>query len=145
MRSRGIKAKPNNTAYAIALTLGLLLAYVGARALSGFYAPPPAFQSDHQQLMFNAVDVVLSAALLASGANGIHSVVSSITMFFDSNAQKEEELRQGCMMGVAGEVMLQCARTPASVAPMCPGPNTSALLTCHPAGDLETASSRNQP
>jgi hypothetical protein len=59
--------------------------------------------------MFNVVDVVLSAALLAGGANGIHSVVSSITTFFDSNAQKEEELWQGCITGVAGEVMMQCA------------------------------------
>jgi hypothetical protein len=64
-------------------TLGLLLAYVGVRALSSFYASPPALQSDHQQLMLNVVDVVLSAALLAGGANGIHSVVSSITTFFD--------------------------------------------------------------
>jgi hypothetical protein len=96
------KANPNNTAFAISLTLGLLLANVGGRVLSSF-CPQLGFQSDHQQLMFNVVDLVLSAALLAGGANGIHSVVSSITTFFDSNAQKEEELWRGCITGVAGK------------------------------------------
>jgi len=85
------KGKTKQYAYSIALTMGLLLAYVGVRALSNLYNPPPAaspFQSDNQRLMFNAVDVVLSAALLAGGAGGIHSIVNSVTTFFDSNAQK---------------------------------------------------------
>lgn len=85
------KGKTKQYAYAIALILGLLLAYVGVRALSNFYDPPPAaspFESDHQRLMFNLIDLVLSAALLAGGANGIHSAVNMFTAFFDANAQK---------------------------------------------------------
>jgi hypothetical protein len=38
--------------------------------------------------MFNIVGVTLSAALLAGGANGIHSIVSSFATFFDTSAQK---------------------------------------------------------
>ena len=101
------KGKTKQYAYAVALAFGLLIAYVGVRALSSFYDLPPAqpqssqpaqaqaaqpqpspFQNDGQRLMFNVVDVILSAALLAGGANGIHSIVNSFTTFFDTNAQK---------------------------------------------------------
>lgn len=85
------KGRTKQYAYAVALTLALLVAYVGVRALSSFCDQtqrPSPFQSVNQQLMFNVVDVVLSAALLAGGANGIHSIVTSITTFFDTNTQK---------------------------------------------------------
>jgi hypothetical protein len=35
------------------------------------------------------VDVALSAALLAGGADGIHSVMNAITSFFDNTAEKK--------------------------------------------------------
>jgi hypothetical protein len=34
------------------------------------------------------LDILLSAALMAGGANGIHSVISAFTSFFDASAQK---------------------------------------------------------
>jgi hypothetical protein len=44
--------------------------------------------SHPQQVFFLCVDVALSAALLAAGADGIHSVVNAITSFFDASADR---------------------------------------------------------
>jgi hypothetical protein len=79
-------------AFATALLLGLAAAMVGVRALWPFLDAPAMVlfnaASKSQQGSFIVVDVVLSAALLAGGANGIHSVVNAFTTFFDTNAQK---------------------------------------------------------
>ena len=40
--------------------------------------------------VFLCVDVALSAALLAGGADGVHSVVNAVTSFFDDTADKRK-------------------------------------------------------
>ena len=84
----------DTTRYALALAamLGLVAAMVGVRALWPFLdsqsmAVFKAATVAHRNT-FILYDVVLSAALMAGGANGIHSVVTTFTTFFDSNTQK---------------------------------------------------------
>lgn len=43
-----------------------------------------------QKNTFIVFDVVLSAALMAGGADGIYSVVSAFTTFFDATAKKAQ-------------------------------------------------------
>lgn len=74
------------------MTLSLFAAYVRVRALWPFVS-----QADFntlaasRQWMFLVVDVVLSGALLAGGADGIHQVVNAVTTFFSTTAQKTQQ------------------------------------------------------
>lgn len=110
------KGKTRRYAFAFALLLGTAAALVGIRALWPFVDDPngkfvPATvstvngvttvtkalgnpfnapQNHHARAAFIVVDVVLSALLLAGGANGIHSVMTAFTSFFDKNSQKNQ-------------------------------------------------------
>jgi hypothetical protein len=89
------KGTTQQYAFMASLTLSLAAASIGVRALwplldmkakSGFE------QAGHaQQGTFLVVDVILSAALLAGGADGIHAVVNSFTTFFNTTAQKAQQ------------------------------------------------------
>ena len=88
------KGKTQQYAFMASLTLSLAAASVGVRALwplldmnakSGFE------QAGHtQQGTFLVVDVILSSALLAGGADAIHAVINSFTTFFNTTAQKAQ-------------------------------------------------------
>ena len=84
----------DTTRYALALAamFGLVAAMIGVRALWPFLDSQAmtAFNAASlgQRNTFIVFDVVLSAALMAGGANGIHSVVTTFTTFFDSSTQK---------------------------------------------------------
>jgi len=86
------KGKTQQYAFAVSLSFSLAAAYVGVRALWPF-VDRTNFNSlgASQQWMFLVVDVVLSAALLAGGADGIHSAVNAFTTFFSSTAQKAQQ------------------------------------------------------
>ncbi|MGB8063464.1 MAG: hypothetical protein WCF26_16340 [Candidatus Sulfotelmatobacter sp.] len=76
-------------AFAVSLTLSMLAGVVGVRALGPFLDGARFHLVSHaQQISFLCLDVALSAALLAGGADGIHSVVNAVTSFFDASAQK---------------------------------------------------------
>ena len=82
-------------AFAVSLTLSVLVSIAGVRALGNFFEASnlnqPEFKKGAQYLFFLCVDVMLSAALLAGGADGIHSVVNAITSFFDASADKSSK------------------------------------------------------
>jgi hypothetical protein len=89
------KGKTQQYAFMTSLTLSLAAASVGVRALwplldikakSGFEQADPK-----QRGAFLIVDVVLTAALLAGGADGIHAVINSFTTFFNTTAQKAQQ------------------------------------------------------
>lgn len=89
------RGKTQQYAFAVSLTLSIMLSIAGVRALEPFInsaqfhdvaVTPPA-----QQLFFRCVDVALSAALLAGGADGVHSVVNAVTSFFDASAEKAKQ------------------------------------------------------
>jgi hypothetical protein len=79
-------------AFGVSLTLSVLVSMAGVRALGNFIdagkLKDPVFTHSAQYLFFLCVDVALSAALLAGGADGIHSVVNAVTSFFESTAAK---------------------------------------------------------
>lgn len=76
-------------AFGVSLGLSMLTTIVGVRALSPFLDNAKFHATSHaQQLYFLCLDVALSAALLAGGADGIHSLVNAVTSFFDATAQK---------------------------------------------------------
>jgi hypothetical protein len=110
------KGKTRRYAFAFALLLGTAAAMVGIRALWPFLDDPNGKfvaatvsavsgvtsvtaaqgnpindpQNHHARTAFIVVDVVLSALLLAGGANGIHSVATAFTSFFDNTTQKNQ-------------------------------------------------------
>lgn len=81
-------------AFAVSLTLSVLVSMAGVRALGPFADAAklndPRITTQAQHLFFLCVDVALSAALLAGGADGIHSVVNAVTSFFDSTAKPKD-------------------------------------------------------
>jgi hypothetical protein len=90
------KHKDETTVYAFAAAVmfGLVAAMVGVRALWPFLGEQAmtTFKSASagQQGTFIVFDVVISAALMAGGANGFHSVMNAFTSFFDASAQKSQ-------------------------------------------------------
>ncbi|MDR3727803.1 MAG: hypothetical protein P4K86_12250 [Terracidiphilus sp.] len=78
-------------AFITGLTLGLIASLAGISAFMPFLANgkdalnalPAA-----QHALFSGFDIVLTAALLAGGADGLHSVISAFTSFFGATAQR---------------------------------------------------------
>lgn len=79
-------------AFAVSLTLSVLVSMAGVRALGPFADTgklnDPKLTPSAQHLFFLVVDVALSAGLLAGGADGIHSVVNAATSFFQGAADR---------------------------------------------------------
>ncbi len=79
-------------AFAVSLTLSILVSIAGVRALGPFADASKLndvkITPQAQHLFFLCIDVGLSAALLAGGADGIHSIVNAVTSFFDATANK---------------------------------------------------------
>lgn len=71
-------------AFSVSLVLSFCAAAVGVRALFPFL-DVTVFQkhaSVMQQACFRNYDVLITTALLAGGADGLHSIINSITSFF---------------------------------------------------------------
>jgi hypothetical protein len=88
-------------AFVVAFLFSLVAAMAGVRALWPFIEVSPVAKTAFgslplaQKNTFIIVDVVLSAALLAGGANGIHSPVNAFKSFFDASAQKSKNSVKG--------------------------------------------------
>jgi hypothetical protein len=86
------RGRTQQYAFAVSLMLSMLTSISGVRALGPFVNATKfadaGITSHTQQVFFLCADVVLSAALLAGGADGIHSVVNAITSFFDASADR---------------------------------------------------------
>lgn len=82
-------------AFAISLPLSLIVSMAGVRALQQFVNTKAfADAAAGQRLFFMTVDVALTALLLSGGADGIHSIVSAVTTFFDSTANRTAKAAQ---------------------------------------------------
>lgn len=79
-------------AFAVSLTLSVLVSMAGVRALGPFADAGKLndvkLTPSAQHLFFLVIDVALSAGLLAGGADGIHSVVNAATSFFEGAADR---------------------------------------------------------
>jgi hypothetical protein len=70
----------------LAFIIGLLLAFCGLHPLAEFMAPPITkhdFISHVQCHLFYLLDALLTAALLAGGSKGVHTVANSILAFIN--------------------------------------------------------------
>jgi hypothetical protein len=86
------KGKTQQYAFGVSVSISLSAACVGVRALWPFVNAANFNSLDpNQQWAFLLVDVVLSAALLSGGADGIHSAVNAVTTFFSTTAQKAQQ------------------------------------------------------
>jgi hypothetical protein len=97
------RADTQQYAFAISMTLGMLTSIAGVRALQPFLKEHALdtlkTAQGAQYSFFLALDVSLSAALLAGGADGVHSVMSAVTSFFnassDHSQQKSNQIQTG--------------------------------------------------
>lgn len=97
------KADTQQYAFAISMTIGMLTSIAGVRALQPFLKAGALdtlkTAECAQYSFFLALDVALSAALLAGGADGVHSVVSAVTSFMDASSasaqQKNNQIQTG--------------------------------------------------
>jgi hypothetical protein len=78
-------------AFLASLTIGLVVSMVGVRTLQ-FLAEPQRFEklTGVQPSVFKIVDVVLTGAMLAGGADGLHKVVSVFTSYLDKTKEKNK-------------------------------------------------------
>jgi hypothetical protein len=82
------KAESQKIAFLAATFIGLLAAAVGFRALEGLADPAAiATYSQLQTAAFRSFDVVVTAGLLAGGADVVHKFISAITNFMEAGAR----------------------------------------------------------
>ena len=85
---RNRRAGTRRHAFLASVVLGFLAAALGLRAL-GLFLDPGEFADlrEGQRIGFTLVDILLTAGLLAGGADGFHPIVNRLKTFFgDSNA-----------------------------------------------------------
>ncbi|MGA9668840.1 MAG: hypothetical protein WBQ94_06505 [Terracidiphilus sp.] len=89
------RGQTQHYALLVSLLLGSVAAMSGVRALwpllSSTQVTPAgtlAAVNWQQQFVFHVVDVVLSAAMLAGGADGIHSMTSALTSYLDATGEQ---------------------------------------------------------
>ena len=89
------KAQTQRIAFLANFLLGTIVSALGIRAI-GMFVDPEAFKalSDLHQRLFNTFDVVLTAALLGGGADGLHKLVSVFTSWMDKAKADTESKSQ---------------------------------------------------
>jgi len=88
------KGKTRIYAFLISFCFGLAVAMVGMRTLEPILAPGQSDRLLHlglQGQFFYVVDVILTAALLAGGAAGLHSVINLVVTFCDATKRRLDE------------------------------------------------------
>lgn len=83
------RATTQRWALPISFTLGLIIASIGVRAVDQFIDPAmPTHPSDTQLWWFHVADTVLTAALLAGGADPIHKVMDTFRKFMEASSAR---------------------------------------------------------
>jgi hypothetical protein len=86
------RGETQKLAFLVSVLLSFMVAMAGIRAIGPFLDSTKfdalRVNGAAQRLFFLTVDVVLSAALLAGGADGIHAIVTSITDFLNNKSGK---------------------------------------------------------
>lgn len=95
-------AETRKIAFIASLFLGFITAAVGVRCIEPF-VQVTAFERGHSDALhlgngqlswFNAVDILLTAALLAGGAEAIHKIMNVFNEYADSAANNAGKLKQ---------------------------------------------------
>ena len=89
-RLSAYRAQSQRLAFLTAVILALVVSMMGLRAVEMIVQPGAvaAFTHRGQQALFVWVDVVITALLLAGGAEGIHRIVDAFTSFIESTRQR---------------------------------------------------------
>jgi len=82
------KLRTQQLSFIVSLVLSLGASLVGVRALSALLAKLPDTVSLAQRNSVAVFDILITALLLAGGADGIHKVVSTITNFLDTTKER---------------------------------------------------------
>lgn len=93
------RGKTQKFAFAVSILVSTCVAIAGVRVLQPFLDSNKsieAFQKAHpaQFAYFLSVDVGLTTALLAGGADGVHSVMNAVTTFFNTTADNTSKASQ---------------------------------------------------
>lgn len=86
---REYKGQTKQIAFLMALALGMTISAVGFRGLE-FFVDPESLRtlSEHQTVMFRTLDVLVTGALLAGKADGLHKMVLVFTSHLDKSKEK---------------------------------------------------------
>ncbi len=85
------RAETQRIAFVAALAIGIAVSLIGFRALDFFVqggAQTSLASHPHQLVLFQAMDVVLTGAVISGGADGLHQMVTIFTNFADSTKDK---------------------------------------------------------
>jgi hypothetical protein len=89
-----VEIQNRTTIYSVAV--GALVALAGIRALAAIVGPAPDYFGEWQRHFFNVVDIVLTAALLGGGADGIHKILGVYTKAAE---EKKAEIEGRALQG----------------------------------------------
>jgi len=89
-----VETQNRTTVYSVAV--GALVALAGIRALAAIVGPAPDYFGEWQRHFFNVVDIVLTAALLGGGADGIHKILGVYTKAAE---EKKAEIEGRALQG----------------------------------------------
>jgi uncharacterized membrane protein YqjE len=81
------KAQTQRVAFLFRFLVAMAISTVGVRSLEHLVAMPP-LDGSVQRTAFTVIDIVLTAAIIGGGSDGIHKLVSVITDFLDSTRQR---------------------------------------------------------
>lgn len=82
------RGKTRQYAFLLLLCFGLAAAMAGVRAIQPLYTVTVQSPGENQGSVFGAVDVVVTALMLAGGANGIHSIMSMFLSYIDTTTDR---------------------------------------------------------
>jgi hypothetical protein len=81
------KGKTRQIAFLMALALGMTISAVGIRGLQ-FFVDLPQSSPSEQTVVFHGLDVLLTGALLAGKADGLHKMALVWTGYLDKSTEK---------------------------------------------------------
>jgi uncharacterized protein YacL len=86
------RAETQHWAFPISFIIGLLIASFGVRVIEQFVIPPdasaPNGPGENQLWWFHVADIILTAALLAGGADPIHKLMDAFRKFMEASSAK---------------------------------------------------------
>ena len=82
------KGHTRRIAFLMALALGMTISAVGFRGLEFFVDPNSIRETSEQLIAFRVLDVLVTGALLAGKADGLHRIVSVFTSQLDRSTER---------------------------------------------------------
>jgi hypothetical protein len=84
----GFRAETARITFVVGASIGLVIALAGVRVLTPILDLTRIEWPSFQRFCFHGIDVVLTAGLIAGGANGIHQIIGVFSDFTESTRKK---------------------------------------------------------